>query len=422
MLRLIRNILSDRSDDFTFHRYTHSNNIDLRNKTGLYIHIPFCKNSCPYCPYIKIKYDKQLANDYKNAMLKEISLYHDKFGKSNFTSLYIGGGTPTLLINELDEILAHLNTCFYIEGDLAIETSPNDINKKVLTQLKNQGFNLISLGVQSFNDDQLKCIGRNYIRQTAINAIEEIKNNGFDSVNIDLIFAIENQSIEDIKTDLSIAVSFGIDQITCYPLFTFPFTEIGQIKELKKIKLPKQSLRKKMYYFINDFLNDNGYTRTNVWSFSKNNKSNYSSVTRNFYLGLGASSGSYNGHTFYFNTFSIPEYIKVLNENKLPISIAMDVSKKLEKNFWLYWQLYTTCINKNSYHELFDSNLEKDFTFMLKLFKSLNYIEKENSNMMQLNTKGAHWIHLIQNYYALSYVNKIWSESKKNAWPEKIKI
>ncbi len=419
MLRLIRNILSDRSDDFTYYRYNNSNNIGLKPATGLYIHIPFCKNSCPYCPYIKTTYNKVMADEYKKALIKEISLYHDHFGKRNFTSLYIGGGTPTLMIDELNEILKHLQKNFIIDGDLAIETSPNDINKELLAQLKSQGFNLISLGVQSFNDHHLKTIGRNYNKNTILRALEEINNSSFDSVNVDLIFAIKKQTIDDIKFDIAKAISYNIDQITCYPLFTFPFSEIGEMRQLKKMKLPAHSQRKKMYYFLNKYLLENDYSKTNVWSFSKNNKNNYSSVTRDYYLGLGASAGSYNGNSFYFNTFSVSEYIKAVNTH-LPISIIMNVSKKLEKNLWLYWQLYSTKINKIDFKNHFQSELKKDFPYILNLAKMLNFISNEDDEIIKLNIKGSHWIHLIQNYYALNYINKIWSVSKKEAWPEKI--
>ncbi len=421
MLSLIRNMLSDKSDDFTFHRFNQSNKISLKAKSGLYIHIPFCKNSCPYCPYIKTAYNKDLAQEYKNALLKEIRLYHDYFGKRDFTSLYIGGGTPTLMLNEMEDILGHLHKYFNIEGDIAIETSPNEVNKEALAKLKRLGINLISIGIQSFDNRHLNKIGRNYNMHSALKTLEDVNSIGFDSVNIDLIFAIENQTIDDIKNDLSKAISHNINQITYYPLFTFPFSEIGKIKRLKKMKLPNHLHRKKMYYFINKFLSENGYSRTNVWSFIKNHKNNFSSVTRDYYLGLGASSGSYNGETFYFNTFSLSEYIKSVN-SKFPISIAMNVSKKLEKNFWLYWQLYNTTINKNSYKELFQANIEKDFKFSLKLIKMIRFIEHEDENIIKLNTKGSHWIHLVQNYYALKYVNKIWSVSKNNPWPDKIKL
>lgn len=421
MLSLIRNRFLDKSDDFIYRKFNHSKKIELKENSGLYIHIPFCKNTCPYCPYIKTTYNKELVQKYKNALLKEIDLYYDNFGKKDFTSLYIGGGTPTLMLNELDEILNHLYKSFNIKGDIAIETSPDQINIKMLKKLKQLGVNMISLGIQSFDNRSLKKIGRKYDLQTILKALGIVNSIGFDSVNIDLIFAIENQTIGSIKSDLQKAISYNINQITCYPLFTFPFTEIGKIKQLKKLKLPNHSQRKKMYYFINNFLNENGYSRTNVWSFINNTQNNYSSVTRDYYLGLGTSSGSYNGEIFYFNTFSIPEYIKSVN-SKLPISISMNISKKLEKYFWLYWQIYNTTINKNNYKKLFHSDLKKDFGIFLNIFKMMGFIENEKENIIKLNTRGSHWIHLVQNYYALEYVNKIWSVSKTNPWPDQIKL
>lgn len=176
-----------------------------------------------------------------------------------------------------------------------------------------------------------------------------------------------------------------------------------------------------MYYFINDFLKDNGYEKTTVWSFNKNRKETYSSVTRDYYLGLGAGAGSYNGSIFYFNTFSVSEYINSVNKI-LPISINMNVSKKLEKVFWLYWRLYETTIVKNIYKEMFHSNLEKDFGSILKLIRILGFVEYEDENILKLNTKGSHWIHLVQNHYALNYVSKVWSVSKNNPWPDQIKL
>lgn len=421
MLRLVRKIFSDKSDDFTFYRYNKSKNIDLKSNTGLYIHIPFCTHFCPYCPYFKVRYNKDVAQEYKKALLKEIELYYKLVGKQKFSSIYIGGGTPTLMLNEIEDIIGHIHRYFSIDGSYGIETNPNDINKKISSKLKSLGFNLISQGIQSFNDQLLKKIGRDYNSNIAIQALKNVIDEHFDTINIDLIFAIENQTIEDIKNDLTIAINQHIDQITCYPLFTFPYSEIGELKKLKKIKLPNNHLRKKMYYFINDFLKDNGYEKTTVWSFNKNRKETYSSVTRDYYLGLGAGAGSYNGSIFYFNTFSVSEYINSVNKI-LPISINMNVSKKLEKVFWLYWRLYETTIVKNIYKEMFHSNLGKDFGSILKLIRILGFVEYEDENILKLNTKGSHWIHLVQNYYALNYVSKVWSVSKNNPWPDQIKL
>jgi oxygen-independent coproporphyrinogen III oxidase len=421
MLKLIRRLLSGPSDDFTFRRFDSFSEVSIREDTGLYIHIPFCKNSCPYCPYIKTGYNRELANDYKEALKKEISLYYDLFGHKEFSSLYIGGGTPTLMVDELEEILDHLRLHFAVKGDIALETSAEEIDNAKILRLKRLGINMLSLGVQSFNDRCLQKIGRVYDGSKAESALAELAGAGFDSINVDLIFAIKEQTIGDIKNDLSIVIDHQVGQVTCYPLFTFPFTEIGRIRKLRRIKLPGLIARKRMYYAINEYLSEKGYSRTNVWSFSKNPEKNYSSVTRDYFLGLGAGSGSYNGRMFYFNTFSIPEYIRTVNKG-LPISIKMDVSQRLEKLIWLYWQLYRTKIDKDAYKSKFGNDPEKDFGWLLKLADLMGFVEYEEEHLVKLNTRGAHWIHLIQNYFALNYVNKIWSVSKSNPWPGQIKI
>ena len=421
MLRFFKNILSDRNDDYTFYRFNHSDHITFKENSGLYIHIPFCTHFCPYCPYIKIRFDKELAREYKLALIKEISLYHDHLGPQSFSSVYIGGGTPTLMIDELDEIFEHLHKHFTIIGNIAIETTPTDTGTYTLKRLRSIGFNLISLGIQTFNDHYLKMIGRDYDSRIALRSLDEVMDQGFDTVNLDLIFAIGDQSIKDIRNDLFIAITRKVNQVTCYPLFTFPYSEIGQLKKLRKVSMPGIQTKRKMYYFINEFLQENSYARTNVWSFINDDSEQFSSVTRDYYLGLGVASGSYNGEAFYFNTFSFPEYVKSVN-TELPISIKMDVSKKMAKLFWIYWQLYKTVIEKKKYYELTAINEENDFRLVTGLFRLLGFIESEDQGRIRLNTKGSYWIHLIQNYYALNYVNKIWSASKNNAWPDKIKL
>lgn len=419
ILTFIRNRLADESDDFTFKRFNISKPPELKDDSGLYIHIPFCKNFCPYCPYNKINYSGDVAREYKDALINEIKLYHDHYGRKRFSSLYIGGGTPTLLINELDEIFEHLKKYFDISGNIAIETTPDNIDKGILRKLRSQGFNLLSLGIQSFNNQHLRRIGRSYDSATAARSLEDALNTGFDSVNIDLIFAIGDQTTSDIQNDLTTAISKGVNQITCYPLFTFPYSEIGEFKKIKKINLPNNRLRKKMYFFIHDFLTVNGYERANIWSFKKNHIETYSSVTRNYYLGLGAGAGSYNGTTFYFNTFSVPDYINTVKRS-LPVSINMNISKRLERIFWLYWKFYETELSKEGYAEMFKSDLTVDFPAIIKTLRLLRFIEHEDDYTIRLNLKGSHWIHLIQNHYALNYVSKIWTASKRTSWPDKI--
>ncbi|KUK54886.1 MAG: Oxygen-independent coproporphyrinogen III oxidase [Atribacteria bacterium 34_868] len=156
-----RRFFIGRKQNFTFLK---RNTIDIPSlkKIDLYIHIPFCKNGCPYCPYNRIGYNKDLVQPYLHAVLCEIDFYFKKYGKVEIPSVYIGGGTPTNLIEELDIIIHSLREKFFIAGDICIETSPADLNENIVKKLKNMGVDLISIGVQSFNDEYLKILGRKY--------------------------------------------------------------------------------------------------------------------------------------------------------------------------------------------------------------------------------------------------------------------
>jgi oxygen-independent coproporphyrinogen-3 oxidase len=185
----------------------------LNSNSGLYIHIPFCENFCPYCPYYKIRYNKDTALEYKKALIKEIDLYYEMFGPVTFSSLYIGGGTPTLMTDEIGEVLEHINKRFKIKGSLGIETNPRNIDKDTARKLKSLGFNLISLGIQSFNNDVLRKIGRNYNSDTAMNSLGDVLAENFDTVNLDMMFVIDGQTIDDIESDLTKAIKNNVDQI-----------------------------------------------------------------------------------------------------------------------------------------------------------------------------------------------------------------
>jgi len=419
---LARKLLLRKNNDLTFFKYNEGEKLFFPQGKGLYIHIPFCKNNCPFCPYNKIPYNKKSAFNFKKALIKEIELYSKKFKKECFDSIYFGGGTPTLLIDNLKEILDKLKGSFVINGSLGIEVHPNDVSEILAEKIKKLGFNIISLGIQSFQKKFLNEIGRNYDGKKAISATKILKKRNFETFNIDLMFVLNGQNLEHLKKDLETAVKIGIDQITCYPFFTFPYSSVGKIKKLKKIKLPNFFLRKRMYYFIYDFLKKNGYHQSSVWSFNKNNTKAFSSVTRNYYLGLGPGSASYNGKGFYFNTFNLNAYIKKINNHHLPIALKMEVNEKLEKYFWLYWRLYETIIPKETFNKFFNKKIEKYFYFIIRSLRFLHFIEKEDNNLIVLNKRGSYWIHLAQNYFALDYISKIWSICQEKPWPKKIKL
>ncbi len=408
------------SDQQFIFKPTQSIHLPEIKEIDLYVHIPFCKNMCPYCPYNKITYDEKLVQPFLAALLSEIDQYSALVGRITVPSLYIGGGTPTNIIDELGVILNHLKEKYHLTGDIAIETNPNDVNEYVVDRLKEYGVNLISLGIQSFQDKYLRFIGRNYNAQILKPAMELLLKHDFKTINVDLMFALPGQSSSDVISDIKKAMDLGANQITTYPLFTFPYSKAGEFMRLKKIKMPQFIDRRKMYKAIYEYCLQQGFERISVWGFKKGHAPRFSSVTRDQYIGFGPGAGSYVGNGFYFNTFSVLHYIEMCLNNKLPTALKLDVTETLSKYYWLYWRLYDTYVPKKQLWEIFDRN-DKKLKRSLILTKVLRMYE-EDDDFFRLTERGCFWIHLIQNYFVLHYINKVWYNAMKRPWPPEIPI
>lgn len=417
--KIIRHLLIGSEQEFIFKQVD-----DIKfpsiEKMDMYIHIPFCKNNCPYCPYNKIKYDKSLVGPYLKAILTEIEQYYNRLGRTKITSIYIGGGTPTNLIDELGVIIRRIKDRFIITGNICIETTPSDLNKKTVSKLVSYGINLVSLGVQSFNNKYLQLIGRNYQASILYPVIELLLSSNFKSINIDLMFALPGQTVKEVILDLKKAINSGVNQVTLYPLFTFPYTMAGKYLKLKRLKMPNIFIRRRMYREIHDFCLSNGFKRVSVWGFKRGAIPRYSSVTRDNYIGFGAGAGSHIPGIFYLNTFSVKEYIKTCLDNRLPVALKMDFIESLTKYYWLYWRLYDTYIPKKQLFKLFGKK-DKNIQLLLWLIRTLK-LGEEDTEKVCLSERGAFWLHLMQNYFVLNYINKVWSIAMKEPWPNEIKI
>jgi len=416
--RAIRRIAVGIEQEFVFRQ---RENIVLPplEKIDLYIHIPFCKSLCPYCPYNRIKYDKNLAGPYTEAVLKEIEQYYLRLGRIEVSSLYIGGGTPTTLIDELGVIIESIRNKFNVTGDICIEASPGDFTGDIASKLRRFGVDMISLGVQSFNDTCLKALGRNYDAAKARSAVDLALASDFKSVNVDLMFILPGQSINNVLDDLKKVVEKGVNQVTVYPLFTFPYSSISKYRKTRGVKMPNVFKRRSMYRAIHGFLLQNGYHRVSVWGFKKGESPNYSSVTRDTYIGIGAGAGSRLPDTFFFNTFSVKDYIKTALTGRLPIAIAMSMTRNLQMYYWLYWRFYETGIDRQHLREMHGEDMKARLLF--KVIKSLGF-SRQNGNRVELTERGAFYVHLMQNYFTLGYINKVWTEAMHEPWPEKIVI
>lgn len=390
------------------------NYVDLNNKDnlGLYIHIPFCKSICSFCPYNKELYDEKKAFEYKEALLKEIKLANLRYKKQDLTSLYFGGGTPALLIDYLEEIINVVKENFNLKGSLAIELHPSNINLNLLNKLKTLGFNMLSVGIQSFNKNCLENLGRK--ENNEAEKIKLIKEVGFETIDVDLIFGIPGQSIEELKEDVVLAFELGATQISTYPFIDFSYTN-------NKRKPLSSSEKKKMLFELVNLSKEIGLDRTSVWTFAKPNTEKYSSITRENFIGLGPGSASLFDDQFRLNTFSVDEYINAINNNEFACALVLNFTKFSRKSYWLFWNVYNMNLNKADYKKMFSSDLSKDYRLELSIAKAKGLL-KEDEVGYKVTTKGSYYFHAVEQIYTLQYIDKTWSIARNNPWPNKIEL
>ena len=196
---------------------------------GLYIHIPFCRSICNFCPYCKVRYEKDLCDCYIDALLREIRMVGSQTpGRKWVTSLYFGGGTPALAADRLGEIIDTCREFFEITEGIGLELHPDNVTVPTLRKLKAAGVTKISIGIQSFQSKYQATLGRkNVDREAMAAALAEVP---FETVSMDFIFALPGQTFEDLKADVDLAFSCGANHIAIYPFIDFTFTDIVTYK------------------------------------------------------------------------------------------------------------------------------------------------------------------------------------------------
>ena len=208
---------------------------------GLYVHIPFCKSICNFCPYCKVRYSKALCDRYIDALLREIhAVGSQQSGKKETTSLYFGGGTPALAADRLGEIIDAIKEHFVITEGIGVELHPDNVTQDVLRTLKDAGITKISIGIQSFQSKFQSILGRTKVDVSAMKqALSEVP---FETVSMDFIFALPNQTFEDLKADVDAAFQNGANHVAIYPFIDFTFTSSMVTTMPKKEKRELQAL------------------------------------------------------------------------------------------------------------------------------------------------------------------------------------
>lgn len=290
---------------------------------GIYIHIPFCIKKCEYCDFVSYCNKEKYVPQYINALKKEIKNNINKEYK--ITTIYIGGGTPssieekyiadiieTIKLNMNDENLKEFKNV-----EVTIEVNPGTVTEKKLETYKEIGINRLSIGLQETHDELLKSIGRIHTYEEFLKTYNLARKIGFNNINVDLMIALPNQTIQDIKENLEKIIKLNPEHISVYSLILEEGTPFYNKYNENKIRLPDEELERNMYWYVKNTLENNGYIHYEISNFLKKgfeSKHNMNCWNQEEYLGFGVAAHSYNNKIRYSNTNSIEEYIKGSNK------------------------------------------------------------------------------------------------------------
>jgi coproporphyrinogen III oxidase-like Fe-S oxidoreductase len=388
---------------------------------GLYLHIPFCRQICPYCPYNKEIYHPEVAERYTDAVKKEIDSYAELIGNRPVTSFYIGGGTPTtMLYSGLGEILEHVLESFNMQCDIHMESHPNDLTLDNLKAINSLGVRHLSIGVEALQDHHLKALRRPYSVKHVVTAVGRAVSNGFKCVNADFIFALPDQTYGEVEQAGHTLVEMGVDQVAAYPLFRFPYTKMGRTAGESNHNISNIFKRRKMLSILERIFYGAGFERTSVWAFTRPGVPRYCSVTVPLYVGLGASGGSYLKDVFYLNTFNVQEYIRALENGRMPIALSLDLTENMQMAGWLYWRIYETRFKRSDFHKRFGKEFDRVYGKYMRLFSLLGLLKKDNGDEIVLSDSGTYWLHVLEDLFSIEYISQLWGTSKQEPWPEKV--
>ena len=342
----------------------------------IYIHVPFCNNICSYCDFAKVYYNKEMVNKYLVALKKEII---DRYNNEEVKTIYIGGGTPTSLdYKELSELLEITNLFnkknlveFSIESNIEI-----DIDK--INLLKEYNVNRISLGVQSFDSNILSILNRTHNKEDVINTINLLKNNGFNNINIDLIYGV-NEDINVIKSDIDTFLSLNINHISYYSLILEENTMLYN----DKFNVIDEDIEFNMFKYIDNVLCSNNYNHYEVSNYCKDNYEcihNLNYWNNGDYYGFGLGAVSYINNYRITNTRNMSKYI---NNDYIKDNIYEDIDTKMYTDIMLGFRLFKG-IDIKEFKKRYNRNIDD-------VFNIENYLDNKilllNNNYLRINKK-----------------------------------
>lgn len=346
---------------------------------GLYIHIPFCIKKCKYCDFNSFSACEKEKAAYLNALFSEM----EKYRGEEVDTIFIGGGTPTSLVSEqLEQLFLNINKTFLLSEfcEITVEANPKTLDNEKLKVLKKYGVNRLSIGVQSFNDNELLALGRVHTGAEAEETILLAKKY-FDNISIDLMCAIPNQTKESFSENLKKAFSLNPQHISCYSLILEEGTPLFEEYEKGTLILPDEDTEREIYDFACAQLEKHGYGQYEISNFAKpgyRSRHNIKYWQCEEYIGIGLSAHSYLNGIRFSNTDDFSSYIK--GEFLSGESDALSKEDKMSEYMFMGLRM-TEGVTKMSFRQRFNEDLEKVFGNPLLKFKNMGMIEEENDTI-----------------------------------------
>ncbi|MEH7224499.1 radical SAM family heme chaperone HemW [Bacillus sp. JJ1566] len=351
-----------------------------------YLHIPFCEQICHYCDFNKVFLKGQPVDEYLQYMDTEMKNTIEAYPPSMLKSIFVGGGTPTVLsVKQLEAFLSSINKYLTPRSEnieFTFEANPGDLTEDKLKVLLDSGVNRISFGVQTFDDELLKAIGRTHRRNDVFQTLELAKHVGFENISIDLMYALPHQTIESFQESLDLAFSLDVEHVSAYSLIIEPKTVFYNLMRKGKLNLPSQEHEAKMYETLMDEMEKHGFHQYEISNFSKNgfeSRHNLTYWNNEEYYGIGAGAHGYVAGKRISNAGPIKKYMSAIDEHGFPHveTHSVTLQEKMEEELFLGLRK-TKGVSISHFQKKFSVSIFDVFESQIKEQKAKGLLEEKN--------------------------------------------
>lgn len=363
---------------------------------GLYVHVPFCASKCRYCDFNSYLADRTAVESYLRAVRLEMALYStwSELDEARFTTLYVGGGTPTILPPaELAELVAAARSFARLgpRSEVTVEANPGTVDASGLARLKAAGANRLSLGVQSFRPELLRVLGRIHTVDDIVAGFEAARNAGFRNVNLDLMFGLPGQTLAQFQQTVERALELGPEHLSCYSLIIEDGTPFAFMHEAGRLALPDEDIQLAMYQWAIARLVQAGYEHYEVSNFAlpgRRCQHNETYWRNEWYLGLGPGSHSHWGSERFANVHKPAEYSRTLRQGELPVAERFSLSciEQMDETLMMSMRLLGG-ISEERFVRRFGKRLSQEYGPQIESLVNLGLVTYDGK-VLRLSRKG----------------------------------